>query len=208
MTDWLEYRWLAFVAALILVSLGISLTGAELRISLLVGFDVTGALFLLALSVTMSHGGSAAVRENAQRIDAGRWMVLLMGIVLSATALVALAIEIQAAAHASVLRIVLGAASIIIAWMLMNTLFALHYAHAYYVGEAAERGGLEFPGTELPDYFDFLYFALVLGMTFQVSDVNIVNSRTRRVALVHAVIAFFFNVVVLALSVSLLGSVI
>jgi len=208
MTDWLEYRWLAFIAAFATVSLIIMLTGAELRISMLVGFDVAGALFLIALSLTMLWGGTAAVRENARRIDAGRWGVLSVSVLLSSAALVALGIEIQAAEHASLMHIVLGAASIIVAWLLMNTMFALHYAHAYYVGEAASRGGLEFPGTDQPDYLDFMYFALVIGMTFQVSDVRIINSRTRRVALLQAVIAFFFNVVVLALSVSLLGAVI
>ncbi|MEZ5556944.1 MAG: DUF1345 domain-containing protein [Pseudomonadales bacterium] len=208
MTDWLEYRWLAFLATFALATSAISMAGADLRTSLLIGFDLAGALLLFALGVTMFRGGAAAVKENAQRIDAGRWAVLFMGIVLSTTALVGLGMEIQAAAHESLARIVLGAASIVVAWLLMNTLFALHYAHTYYVGDGGSRGGLEFPGTDLPDYFDFLYFALVLGMTFQVSDVVIVSSHIRRVALVHAIIAFFFNVIVLALSVSLLGSVI
>ena len=90
----------------------------------------------------------------------------------------------------------------ILAWTFMNTLFSLHYAHGYY-GEFGEpHKGLEFPGDEEPDYWDFAYFAFTIGMTFQVSDVQITTRYLRRVGLMHSAIAFFFNVFIIAISVN------
>ena len=85
-------------------------------------------------------------------------------------------------------------------------MFALHYAHEFYRDTGSERPGLDFPGNVDPDYWDFVYFAFVIGMTFQVSDVQIDSRAIRRVALAQAVIAFFFNVIVLALSVNIIAS--
>ena len=204
MTDWFEYRWIGFGTILVLLS-GIGwYLGLEPRAAFLIAFDIAGAIFLCGLGLFMAFGGAARLQEEAVKVDAGRWTVLLMGVVLSSAALVSLALEIQDAEHATLAHLPLAAASILVAWLLMNTIFAFHYAHLYYV-DGREPGGLSFPGTVEPDYFDFLYFALVIGMTFQVSDVTIVDARTRRVALGHAVIAFFFNVVVLALSVNMIG---
>jgi uncharacterized membrane protein len=91
-------------------------------------------------------------------------------------------------------------------------MFALHYAHSFY-GDAdgpadAEARGLAFPGRAEPDYWDFLYFSFTIGMTFQVSDVQIEGHRLRRTALVHGVLAFFFNVVVLALTINIIAGLI
>jgi uncharacterized membrane protein len=92
-------------------------------------------------------------------------------------------------------------------------LFALHYAHSYY-GESKtpssykHAGGLAFPGQREPDYWDFLYFSFVIGITFQVSDVQIENHRLRRVALAHGVSTFFFNVVILALTINIVAGLI
>jgi uncharacterized membrane protein len=83
-------------------------------------------------------------------------------------------------------------------------MFGLHYAHEYYMKE--KGAALAFPqGAGDPDYWDFMYFAFVLGMTFQVSDVQIVRARVRRIALVHGIIAFFFDVFILALSVNVVA---
>ena len=204
MTDWFEYRWLAFLALLAATGSVALAFGASLRVSLLIGFDLAGTTLLAVLGGSMILGGAAYLREQAERVDAGRWAVLLMSIVLSSAALASLGMEMQATEQTSQAHILLAVASILVAWLLMNTMFAFHYAHVYYVGEQGSPGGLDFPGTSSPDYFDFLYFALVLGMTFQVSDVNIVSSRIRRIALGHALTAFFFNLVVLALAVNLL----
>ena len=109
------------------------------------------------------------------------------------------------------LRVTLAAVTILLAWFFMNTIFALHYAHFFYGNTDASAGvearGLDFPGRAEPDYWDFLYFSFVIGMTFQVSDVQIENHRLRRIALAHGVLAFLFNVVVLALTINIVAEI-
>lgn len=93
----------------------------------------------------------------------------------------------------------------VLAWLFMDTIFALHYAHGFHGDSGGKRPGLEFPGRGEPDYRDFVYFAFVPGMTFQVSDVQIGARTIRRVALVHSMIAFFFNVIVIAVGVNIVA---
>src|SRR5262249_18264838 len=109
-------------------------------------------------------------------------------------------------------RVSLAVLTILLAWLFMNTMFAVHYAHFFY-GDApgaasGEAHGLDFPGCKPPDYWDFLYFSFVIGMTFQVSDVQIESHSLRRIALAHGVLAFFFNVVVLALTINIIAGLI
>lgn len=93
-------------------------------------------------------------------------------------------------------------------WLLMQTIFAFRYAHVYYQAELNRhpRGaGLEFPGKLPPDYFDFLYYAHVVGMTSQVSDVVVTSRQMRRMTLLHSVTSFAFNMLVLALSINVMA---
>jgi uncharacterized membrane protein len=96
--------------------------------------------------------------------------------------------------------------AVVLSWILLHTIFTFRYAHMYYGDEneryAKSMRGLEFPGKELPDYFDFAYFSFVIGMTFQVSDVTITSKKIRRLTLLHSLIAFVFNTVIVALTVS------
>ena len=109
---------------------------------------------------------------------------------------------------------VLGAAgTVVCSWFLIHTLFALHYAHAYYricdADPDSEGGeGLQFPGEGQPDFLDFAYFSFVIGMTFQVSDVQITSGRIRTLALVHGMLSFLFSTVILALAINLASGLI
>ena len=123
---------------------------------------------------------------------------------MSSVAIVAVGVELRAAQTGGAIEIALAAASLVLSWCVLNTMFALHYAHEYYMGARKDKA-LEFPGTDEPDYWDFTYFAFVLGMTFQVSDVAIARSNLRRIALVHGIVAFFFDVFILALSVNVVA---
>jgi uncharacterized membrane protein len=100
-------------------------------------------------------------------------------------------------------------ATIFVSWAFIHTIFALHYAHEYY-GERGDHaiGGLIFPGRQPPDYWDFLYFSLVIAMTSQVSDVVITSKVIRRIATVHGALAFFFNVSVIAVTVNIISNLI
>ena len=104
------------------------------------------------------------------------------------------------------LHIGLVAATLFLSWLMTHTTFALRYAHEFYAkdnGGPGIDGGLEFPRQDRPDYLDFLYFSLVLGMTFQVSDVQITSRKLRRVATVHGLLSFLFNTIILALTVNI-----
>jgi uncharacterized membrane protein len=103
----------------------------------------------------------------------------------------------------------LAMGTILLSWTFVHMIFSFHYAHEYY-GERRDGkiGGLRFPDDPKPDYRDFLYFSLVIGMTSQVSDVAVTSKVIRRLAAVHGVLSFFFNLTVLALTVNMVSSLI
>lgn len=104
------------------------------------------------------------------------------------------------------MHVILVAITLFVSWLMTHTTFAFRYAHEYYEvedGAAGISGGLEFPGEKRPDYLDFLYFSLVLGMTFQVSDVQITARKFRRMAAAHGLLSFLFNTIILALTVNI-----
>ena len=171
----------------------------------LLGFDA-GALSFMGLQLReFSDATPTSMREKARRQDAGRWGILWSGVAISTVVLVALGTELEAGKTGGLVAIVVAAASIMLSWAFLNTLFALHYAHGYYGDYGEQHKGLDFPGGGEPDYWDFAYFAVVVGMTFQVSDVQVTSRELRRMVLVHGVIAFFFNVFIVAVSVNIVA---
>lgn len=160
-----------------------------------------------------------AVRFDAQRTraralaqDQSQWILsglLLLSVFTSAGA-IALMLQhvkdlatVQRMAHLALSMLALAAS-----WLLMQTVFAFHYAHLYYQCESRghdQGAGLQFPGNQSPDYFDFLYYAHVVGMTSQVSDVVVTARHMRRLTLLHSLAAFAFNMLVLALSINVVA---
>ena len=108
-------------------------------------------------------------------------------------------------------HLALSMLALALSWLVMQTTFAFRYAHVFYQEELRRHsygGGLEFPGKQAPDYFDFLYYAHVVGMTSQVSDVVVTSRTMRRLTLLHSVSAFAFNMLVLALSINVMAGAI
>lgn len=108
------------------------------------------------------------------------------------------------------LHVVLAIVTVVSSWLLIHTMFALHYAHSYYGNDTETNsedhaGGLDFPEEKQPDYWDFLYFSFVIGMTAQVSDIQVTSQPMRHLALIHSVLSFFFNKVILALSINIIA---
>lgn len=148
----------------------------------------------------------------AQREDPSRLASLVLVLLGSAASLLAVFTLLQAAAgmHGSAKyeATMLAVSAVALAWFLIHTVFTLRYAHVYYDAQGNEKA-IEWPGSDdLPDYLDFAYFAFVIGMTAQTADVNIRSRRVRRTALAHGVVAFAFNTAVVALSISVLSSLI
>ena len=199
-------RLSACTAIFFVLAIAFVLGGLSPVLGVLLAFDLAALIFLGATLYMILHADERSLRQRARREDQGYWGFLLSSAAVSVIAVVALAIELHASRSGGLLEVVLAASSLLLAWLFMNTIFALHYAHEFYGDRGGKGSGLDFPGTREPDYWDFVYFAFVIGMTFQVSDVQISGRQIRRVALAHAVIAFFFNVIIIALSVNVVAS--
>ncbi|MES2056988.1 MAG: DUF1345 domain-containing protein [Pseudomonadota bacterium] len=169
-------------------------------------FDIATALFL-ALVAPLLRSEAKDMRRHAKANDANR--ALLLGITGTVTTviLVAVASEIMGG-KSSHLGIALIVVTLVLAWLFSNTIYALHYAHLFYLdnGKGKDNGGVDIPNCTEPDYWDFVYFSFTLGMTFQTSDVQITAPRIRRVVIGHCLAAFIFNIGVLAFTINVLGS--
>ena len=197
------------VATLVFVGAGLLLPrqlAGETR--WLVAFDLGAVAYLTAIWLMMLRSTVAAMKMRAQVEDERKWTVLVLGSASASAVLLALTFEMHGAKDLpppfGMLHVALAAATILLSWFFMNTLFALHYAHAYYgTADGGIAGGLAFPGEDQPDYWDFVYFSFVVGMTFQVSDVQVESRLLRRLVVAHGALAFFFNVGVLALAINI-----
>lgn len=196
---------LSFSAMVFLVVLFASSYQLQWVHSLLLAFDVAAASFLFTTAMLLTHSTPSLMQHRARVQREGRWAVLAVSMMLALVILIALSLELRSARNGSLLQVGLAAVTVMLAWGFLNTMFALHYAHDYYDAANTTGAGLDFPGAEKPDYWDFMYFAFVIGMTFQVSDVQISNRIMRRVALLHSLIAFFFNVVIVAITVNIVA---
>lgn len=171
------------------------------------GFDLGAFAFLLSM-VPLIRTSPDAIRRHAGENDANRILVLAITSLLSAVVLAAIAGELPAAQAGEGAGFVKLIGTLLLAWLFANAVYALHYAHEYYTADPASGKdccGIAFPGTEEPDYPDFLYFAFTLGMTFQTSDCDITDRRIRRIVLIHSLVAFVFNMGVIAFSINAIG---
>ena len=195
-------------ALFIVLVAGFSAAGIAWARAVVLAFPIASIAFLVAMARMFAGARTATIRARARAEDQGRWGLLWTSVGVAAVVLIALGVELHAGKSGGAIQIALAVSSLLLSWLFMNTMFALHYAHDYYGDDERrrKRGGLDFPSDDDPDYWDFIYFAFVLGMTFQVSDVQITARRLRRTALLHAVIAFFFNVIVVALSVNIVAA--
>jgi uncharacterized membrane protein len=169
---------------------------------------VIGYLTLAAMLFTTER--ISRIAPDAAEQQEGEWTIFwltLGGVIASFAAIIIEFARIKAApADGKSGHVLLVAATLALSWLMTHTTFAFRYAHEYYandLGGPDVDGGLEFPGETKPDYLDFMYFSLVLGMTFQVSDVQITSRKFRRLAAVHGLLSFLFNTIILALTVNL-----
>jgi uncharacterized membrane protein len=178
---------------------------------LLAGWNVGIALYLVLIQSVIWRCDVTRLRQRAKEQDEGGFAILLLSMAATLASLVAIVFELggtkQAGNAYAVSHALIAMATLVLSWGFMQTIFSLHYAHEYY-GEGRDKklGGLHFPGESEPDYRDFLYFSLVIGMTSQVSDVAITSRAIRRVASLHGVLSFFFNLTVLALTVNMISN--
>jgi uncharacterized membrane protein len=176
----------------------------------IIGWDIGVLLFLLLSAARFALADPARMPLYAARQEEGEWTIFTLTVAGIAFSFAAILGEFSAIGPsgkgATAFRLVLVVATLLASWLMTHLTFTYRYAHEYYAtspGCAEVDGGLAFPGGNAPDYWDFLYFSLVLGMTFQVSDVQVTSRKLRRLATVHGLLSFLFNTVILALSVNL-----
>ena len=183
------------------------LTDWRLATRLLVAWDIYVGLYLTLAAHLMSRSDIDRIRAYAAQEDEGQLAILVLTVVAALASLGAIFAELGAGTGRRPAHIVLAALTILLSWAFIHTIFALHYAHEFY--DETTGGGMAFPGGETePDYWDFVYFSFVIGMTSQVSDVGVTRKQIRRTVAAHGVVSFVFNAALLALTVNIAASAI
>ena len=175
----------------------------------LVGWDVGVGLYVLLALDTMARSNVHAIRARAPSQDEGAIGILVLTVAAALASLLAIVFLLGKAGAGEAPKqageLMLATITIVLSWTFIHTIFSLHYAHEFY-GDGGV-GGLAFPGDETePDYWDFVYFSFVIGMTSQVSDVGITSKAIRRTVAAHGIVSFFFNAALLALTVNIAAS--
>jgi uncharacterized membrane protein len=204
-----------FVAiALGAASLYVAPAGWDGRERCIAAWDIGALLYLLFISLLFALSPPTRMEANARAQETGEWTLFFLVLAGATASFVAIISEFgtmkDATGAAKTEKILFVAATLVLSWVLTQAIFALRYAHEYYSRPSITEeidGGLLFPEEPKPDYWDFLYFSAVLGMTFQVSDVQITSRKLRRLATLHGMLGFVFNTVIIALTVNLASGI-
>ncbi len=190
------------------------LTKWRLPTQLLIAWNVAVTVYLVVM-VRMIHGaGEEKMKLRAQLQDEGQTIILLLTVFTLLACLTAIMAQLSGLKDMTPLlrglHIGLAALTIVTAWLFVHSMFALHYAHEFY--GSVSRGHppcLEFPGSDpRPDYWDFIYFAFIIGTSGQTADVSLASKSVRRLGTMHCVLAFFFNTTMVALTINIAAGLI
>ena len=204
------------VCIVLAIIVSILLPASVKNVSRLLGsWDVFTICFLALNWRVMLRANPDAMRRFAQQEDEGRGPILSLVTAAACLSVVAIAmISHDKDKEKSLLlfHIGLSIVTIVSSWLLVHTIFAQHYAHTYYGVDRdlaeCKADGLDFPGEIEPDYWDFLYFSFVVGMTSQVSDVSVTSRTMRKLSLIHGVLSFFFNTTIVAMTINIIAGAI
>lgn len=174
----------------------------------IIGWNVGAILYLLLAMRMMFWSTHERMRSRALQHDEGNTVVLLLVMMAALVCIGAIVAELAVVkdlkGELRYAHIALAGLTIATSWAFTQSMFALHYAHDYYMcAVRGEHGGLDFPGGHPPDYGDFLYFACVIGTSGQTADVSFTSRRMRRTGTAHCVLAFFFNTTLVALTINI-----
>lgn len=200
-------RYLLFLALLVLTPWPLSTCMPPAQ-ALIGGFDIAALVFILSVIPLWQDGSADIMRRQSERDDGGHIGLLALTAVLLLVMLSAVATLETQKDQLEIAMIALLVGSLVIAWFFANLVFAFHYAKLYYsaLASGGDRRGLDFPGDDEPVFADFVNFSFVLGMTCQTADIAITDQRLRRVSTGHGLLAFIFNLGVLAMTVNILAS--
>jgi uncharacterized membrane protein len=178
-----------------------------------VGFFAT---YLVMILVRLPRLTPRHLRAHADESDTPGYVILVVALAIVIAALVSLFLLLNGGSPPGRPRVALGVLTLVLSWLGLHAMLAFHYAYEYYGsdmtsppgrdGHRPHVGGLTFPGSEQPDALSFLYFSFVVAMTAQVSDVTVTSNAMRRLVLLHGILAFLFNTVILAIAVNVVVS--
>ena len=179
----------------------------------ILGWDTMCLVFMISITLYMYGQGPEEMRVRAAREDEGQGIILAVVLTAAAASVYAIALQLSLAKpeHGLLraLHIALAFATVTASWLMVQLIFALHYASEYYQenedAEGIDAKGLMFPGGEAPDYWDFLHFSVVIGVAAQTADLCFTSKELRRIGTVHSLVAFAFNTVIVALTINLLA---
>ncbi len=171
---------------------------------LLAAWDCSTGLYLVLALSMMARSDIEKIRDRAAGQDEGRMVILGLTTVTALVSLAGVMVELALAktykGHDGWLHIALAGITVVLSWSFLHTIFAVHYAHEYY---SFPEQGLDFPGGEPPDYWDFAYYSFTIGTACATADVNVTDRRMRRITALHSIVSFFFNTTILALTVNI-----
>ncbi|MFW1962200.1 DUF1345 domain-containing protein [Acinetobacter baumannii] len=199
--------FIALIFGVVVASLLAWLTSWKWSTILLASWNGSISLYLLHVWKMMRSADHSQMQQQAKKQDESKWVIMLIVLLAITMSLVAILVQLSQlpSGHYEKLgHVALALLTIISAWLFMHTVFALHYAHDFYMALSRneENGGLDFPGTEHPTYPDFLYFSYIIGTSAQTADVSITNKHMRLLNLFHAVLSFGFNTTILAICIN------
>lgn len=206
------HKLLICVAIAVVVYFIVNIQKLDGLTHIMIGWDTFSLGMIIMSWITFSITGSRQIREQAKVQDSSR--VLIFVTVLLSTfagflAVLLLIVSKEKFKNSEALHLTVAIGGMLFAWFLVHTIFTFRYAHIFYGDDeedsSTHAGGLKFPEEDKPDYIDFAYYSFVLGMTFQVSDVDITSKRLRRLSLLHSILSFIFNTVMIALTINIMA---
>lgn len=200
-------RFLLFLSVFVAVS-GLAAVAVPMERAVILGFDVAAVAFIVTMWLLWRDDDPDAARARSARDDGGRVLLGMTCALVIVVILLALGRLVQDRGALGLAVFGTVVATLVLAWLFGNFVYALHYAHVFYEQkDGGDTGGIVFPEGNEPIFADFVYFAFVIGMTCQTADLDISSRRIRRIATIHGVSAFFFNLGVLAMTVNVLSGV-
>ncbi|WP_374665391.1 DUF1345 domain-containing protein [Acinetobacter sp.] len=204
------YFFISFLFTLILYSLLRYFSPWAWPSCLLISWNIAVSSYLAFTMQRLWNADHQHILQRAQQQDASKWLILLLVFLTLVMCFIAIVVELNHLPQnfgSRLARLALSALTIVFAWLFMHTVFAIHYAHDFYLAvEESKAGGLEFPKTPQPTYPDFLYFSYVIGTSAQTADVSITSRPMRVLNILHILLAYGFNTTILAICINVAAS--
>lgn len=205
-------KLLICIAIAVIIYFVVEIKDIDAITHIMIGWDTFSLCMIVMSWITFSITTSQHIREQAKVQDSSKsliFIIVLICTLASFLAVLLLLVTKKDGNAGAAWRLPISIAGMLFSWLLIHTIFALKYAHIFYGNHATKKdthaGGLEFPDDETPEYIDFAYFSFVIGMTFQVSDVEITTKKLRKVALFHSILSFGFNTIMIALTINVIA---